>query len=326
MKGKSLKITDLALWFNADRPNPIKAIDGLNLEIPAGTTLALVGESGCGKTMTGLSIIGLTPAAGEVVRGSITLGDHEVTAMSERELSKIRGTEVAMIFQEPMTSLNPLMTIGKQLTEAMEVQLGFSRSRANDRARDLLHLVGFANPRQTLGDYPHRLSGGMRQRVMIALALACEPSLLIADEPTTALDVTIQAQVLAVLRHAVTVTGISMLLITHDLAVVSNIADRVAVMYSGSVVENATTTQLFADPSHPYTRGLLAAIPTLDREIVPLRSIPGGVPDPAHLPVGCRFAPRCSQAFEPCGVSFPRATNVGTDHRVHCFLYPQESK
>jgi peptide/nickel transport system ATP-binding protein len=316
-----LSITDLAVWFSQNNLEPIKAIDGLTVSLPGGKTMALVGESGCGKTLTGLAIMGLLPDSGSIVRGSIKLGSHDITTMNDKQMSKLRGLEVSMIFQEPMTSLNPLMTIGKQIAESLHLHLGFTIQQSQKRVRELLHLVGFPNPLQIEGEYPHRLSGGMRQRVMIAIALACEPKLLIADEPTTALDVTVQAQVLEVLRNAVEVTQSSLLLITHDLSIVANMADLVAVMYAGSVIEIAKTQNLFQHPHHPYTQGLLDAVPQLEGELKKLKPIPGLVPNPAHLPKGCRFTERCPKAFEPCYHTFPDANQVSKHHSVHCHLY-----
>jgi peptide/nickel transport system ATP-binding protein len=325
MSGDVLIVEDLHTWFSHG-DSSIRAVDGLDLRIGRNETVALVGESGCGKSVTGLSIMRLVPAGGNIVSGSIRLGDRELTQLSEREMGRVRGREVSMIFQEPMTSLNPLMTIGEQIMEVIRYHLGYTPEQARKRVMDLLALVGFASPARLLGEYPHRLSGGMRQRVMIAIAIACEPQLLIADEPTTALDVTIQAQILELLGELSQRVSTAILLITHDLAVVSEVADRVAVMYSGQAVETAPAKRLFDAPRHPYTRGLVECIPGINGPVTRLRSIPGSVPRPDALPLGCRFAPRCPHAFGRCTTAVPAFYEVGDSHAARCYLYDTAPK
>lgn len=331
MSDDTLIIENLRTWFPQGRtPSdglaPIKAVDGLDLRIGHNETVALVGESGCGKSMTGLSIMGLIPSGGRIQSGSIRLGGRELTELSEGEMSHIRGRNVSMVFQEPMTSLNPLMTIGEQIMEMTRYHLGYTPARARTRAIELLDMVGFSNPARYLGEYPHRLSGGMRQRVMIAIAIACEPQLLIADEPTTALDVTIQAQILELLQDLAQRVSTAILLITHDLAVVSEVADRVVVMYAGQAVETAPAAELFDNPRHPYTRGLVGCIPTIDGPVVRLNAIPGSVPRPDSLPPGCRFAPRCPHAFDRCPTAIPPFYTISGNHAARCFLYDESTR
>jgi peptide/nickel transport system ATP-binding protein len=277
------------------------AIDGLSLTIEAGETLALVGESGCGKSMTALSIMGLVPApAGRIGAGRIMLDGHDIVGLPETRLEKLRGNRMAMIFQEPMTSLNPVMTIGAQVAESLRIHRGMSKAEANRAALAVLEEVKIPSAAGRFHDYPHQFSGGMRQRVMIALALACEPALLLADEPTTALDVTIQAQVLGLLADLKDRHAMAMLFITHNLGVVAEIADRVAVMYAGQVVEQAGVFEMFARPAHPYTAALFAAIPRMDRDGQTLAAIPGRVPPLDAMPAGCRFRERCAMAQAGC--------------------------
>jgi peptide/nickel transport system ATP-binding protein len=321
-----LIVEDLHTWFSqgrapSHRDTPVRAVDGLDLRIGRNETVALVGESGCGKSVTGLSIMGLVPAGGRIVSGSIRLAGRELTGLSDPEMGRVRGREVSMVFQEPMTSLNPLMTIGEQIMEVVRHHLEYTPEQARSRALDLLAMVGFANPQRLIGEYPHRLSGGMRQRVMIAIAIACEPQLVIADEPTTALDVTIQAQILELLHELSGRVSTAILLITHDLAVVSEVADRVVVMYAGQAVETARAGELFDEPRHPYTRGLVDCIPTIDGPVARLRSIPGSVPRPDALPPGCRFAPRCPHAFDRCPTAVPALYETGDGHAARCYLY-----
>src|SRR5699024_9721988 len=264
-------------------------------------TVALVGESGCGKSLTSLSIMGLVPSpGGKIVDGSIKLEGTDLTKMSENELCKIRGKDISMIFQEPMTSLNPVLTIGEQIIEVITYHQDVSRVEARKIGIELLETVGFSRADEIMRDYPHRLSGGMRQRVMIAIAMSCNPKLLIADEPTTALDVTIQAQIMELLKDLTKEFDTSILLITHDLGVVSELAERVIVMYAGQVVEEAPLENIFYEPLHPYTDGLIESVPSLSGEIKELSTIKGNVPAPDALPTGCRFAPRCSKAFDRC--------------------------
>ena len=290
------------------------------MQIDAGETLGVVGESGCGKSMTGLSIMGLLPPGGSIVGGSIKLNDRELVGLKDEELRRIRGNEIAMIFQDPLTSLDPTKTIGYQVAEPVRRHKGASKSQALDRAVEVLNLVGLPRPKERLSDYPHQLSGGLRQRVMIAMALACEPKLLIADEPTTALDVTIQAQILALLKDLKDRLGMAMLLITHDMGVIAGNADRVNVMYAGRVVETAEAATLFEDMHHPYTQALLASIPRLHQDArKALHAIPGLPPDLAHLPQGCRFAARCPRATDKCRAEEPPLSGKTFDHRFACW-------
>ncbi len=296
------------------------AIDGISLEIGREETLALVGESGCGKSMTALSVMGLVPhPAGRIAAGSVRLEGRELVGLAEPALEKLRGARMAMIFQDPMTSLNPVMPIGAQVAEGLRVHRNLSRAAATARALALLEEVRIPDAARRLHDYPHQFSGGMRQRVMIALALACDPALLLADEQTTALDVTIQAEVLGLLAEARRRHGTAMLFITHNLGVVAQIADRVAVMYAGQIVEQATVAAIFAAPAHPYTRALFAAIPDLERDDQTLAAIPGRVPPLDAMPAGCRFAPRCPLARAGC--ERPQAlAEVAAGHAVRCHV------
>jgi peptide/nickel transport system ATP-binding protein len=296
------------------------AVDGISLSLARGETLALVGESGCGKSMTSLSIMGLVPSpAGRIGAGSIELDGIELVGMKEERLEKLRGDRRAMIFQEPMTSLNPVMTIGDQVAEALILHRGLSKAEAAKQALAVLDEVKIPSAATRFHDYPHQFSGGMRQRVMIAIALACEPALLLADEPTTALDVTIQAQVLGLLADLKDRHGMAMLFITHNLGVVAQIADRVAVMYAGQIVEEAGVDAIFANPSHPYTRALFAAIPRMDLDDQALTAIPGRVPPLDAMPEGCRFQPRCELARAGC--ERPQAlSNVVAGHRARCHV------
>jgi peptide/nickel transport system ATP-binding protein len=298
----------------------VQAVGNVDLQIDAGETLGVVGESGCGKSMTGLSIMGLLPPGGSIVNGSIKLDGRELVGLRADELRRVRGNEVAMIFQDPLTSLDPTKTIGYQVGEPVRLHRGASRSEALDRAVEVLSLVGLPRPKERLKDYPHQLSGGLRQRVMIAMALACEPKLLIADEPTTALDVTIQAQILALLKDLKERLGMAMLLITHDMGVIAGHADRVNVMYAGRVVETAQAATLFDEMHHPYTQALLASIPQLSQDAKKaLHAIPGLPPDLAHPPEGCRFAARCTRATDKCRSEEPSLAGKTFDHKFSCW-------
>ncbi len=298
----------------------VQAVGNVDLQVDAGETLGVVGESGCGKSMTGLSIMGLLPPGGSIVNGSIKLDGRELAGLKDEELRHLRGNEIAMIFQDPLTSLDPTKTIGYQVSEPVRLHRGASKSEALDRAVEVLSLVGLPRPKERLSDYPHQLSGGLRQRVMIAMALACEPKLLIADEPTTALDVTIQAQILALLRDLKQRLGMAMLLITHDMGVIAGHADRVNVMYAGRVVETAEAATLFDHMHHPYTQALLASIPQLDQDArKALHAISGLPPDLAHPPAGCRFAARCSRATDKCRTEEPPLAGKTFDHRFACW-------
>ncbi|GAA2139845.1 ABC transporter ATP-binding protein [Actinomadura napierensis] len=298
----------------------VRAVDGVDLTLRRGETLGLVGESGSGKSMTGLSVMGLLPPGGRVTGGSIRLEGRELAGLPERRYQRIRGNEIAMVFQDPMTSLNPTKTIGEQIAEPVRLHRGASRKEARDRALEMLAMVGIAGPAERLGQYPHELSGGLRQRVMIAMALSCEPKVLIADEPTTALDVTVQAQVLRLLHDLKERLGMAMLLITHDMGVVAQWVDRVGVMYAGGVIESAGTAELFTGMRHPYAQGLLACTPRLTqrREDV-LFSIPGSPPDLAAPPAGCRFAARCGRADDRCRTEAPALTEPRPGHTVACW-------
>src|SRR5579863_10460561 len=298
----------------------VQAVGNIDMRIEAGETLGVVGESGCGKSMTGLSIMGLLPPGGSIVGGSIKLDGRELVGLKQEELRQVRGNEIAMIFQDPLTSLDPTKTIGYQVAEPVRLHRGASRAAAMDRAVEVLSLVGLPKPKERLEDYPHQLSGGLRQRVMIAMALANEPKLLIADEPTTALDVTIQAQILSLLKDLKERLGMAMLLITHDMGVIAGHADRVNVMYAGRVVETAEVGELFSEMHHPYTQALLASIPQLDQDSnKALHAIPGLPPDLSHPPQGCRFAARCTRASDKCRAEEPSLSGKTYEHRFSCW-------
>ncbi|WP_078592592.1 ABC transporter ATP-binding protein [Evansella clarkii] len=321
MSDALLEVKDLKTYFFVE-DKIIKSVDGVNFTIKNGETVAIVGESGSGKSITSLSIMGLVPKPnGKIVEGSIKFSGDELVGLPEKKMNKIRGNDIAMIFQEPMTSLNPVFTIGNQITEALLHHQNLKKSEAKKRAVELLKLVGFARAEQIIHEYPHQLSGGMRQRVMIAMAMSCDPKLLIADEPTTALDVTIQAQILELMRDVKKKFNSSILLITHDLGVVAEMADRVLVMYGGQVVEETSVDEIFEKPKHPYTSGLLASIPKIEEERKRLEQIPGTVPSADNFPRGCRFAPRCSKVMPRCTDAPPDLLKVEPDHKVRCYLY-----
>ncbi len=310
-----LSVRDLVTSFRSD-VGMVRAVDGVSFDVPEGTTLGIVGESGCGKSVTALSILRLVPSPpGEITSGSIRLRGQSLLDLPEPQMRAIRGNEISMIFQEPMTSLNPVYTVGAQIVEAVRLHQKKSRSEARQRAVEMMRLVGIASPETNVDAYPHQLSGGMRQRVMIAMALACEPSLLIADEPTTALDVTIQAQILELLRKLQRELKMSVILITHDLGVVAEYTEHVLVMYAGRVVESAAVIDLFAHPRHPYTRGLLESLPRPREAGVEkprrLKTIEGMVPDLRHMPKGCRFADRCPMVISKCTEVEPELRDVG---------------
>ncbi len=314
-----LEVADLRITFPT-AAGPARAVDGVSFTIARGETLALVGESGSGKTLTGLAILRLVPPPGRIEPGStIRLDGTDVLALDGEALRRIRGRRVGMIFQDPMTSLNPVFTVGDQIAEGIRAHFPLSRREARDRAAALLAEVGIPDPRARLASYPHQLSGGMRQRVMIAIALAAEPELLIADEPTTALDVTVQAQILEILDRLRAARGMAVLLITHDLGIVAGRADRVAVMYAGRLVEEASTSRIFASPSHPYTQGLFASMPRLTGPPGSLTPIPGMVPSATAWPDGCRFHPRCPKMMERCRAE-PPAVPLGEGHWMRCWL------
>src|SRR5215470_14609474 len=314
-----LEIRDLSTHIQLTK-SVVHAVGNVDLSIEPGEALGLVGESGCGKSMTGLSIMGLLPPGGKIVSGSIKLDGRELVGLSDAELRAIRGNDVAMIFQDPLTSLDPTKTIGYQVAEPVRLHTGASKAAAMERAIEVLGMVGLPRPAERLGDYPHQLSGGMRQRVMIAMALSCQPKLLIADEPTTALDVTIQAQILALLHDLKDRLGMAMLLITHDMGVIAGHADRVQVMYAGRMVEVTTTPDLFQHMRHPYTRALLASIPRLNHDgSRRLLTIGGLPPDLSQPPAGCRFAPRCSRATDKCRDQEPPLTGETAAHLFSCW-------
>jgi len=301
-----LEIDDLQVTIRR-RDGVVRPIDGLSLRVAAGETVGLVGESGCGKSMTALAILGLLPSGGETVGGRVGVCGCELTGLGERERRRARAQQIGIVFQDPLTSLNPSMTIGDQIAEPLRLHRGAGKLEARERAAEVLELVRLPEPRKQLDSYPHQLSGGMRQRTMIAMALVCEPRLLIADEPTTALDVTIQAQILDLLDDLRERLGMALLLITHDMGVIAGYTDRVAVMYAGRVVETAPTVELFGRTRHPYTQGLLASIPTLDQDRSrPMPSIPGAPPDLAATAAGCHFARRCPRARDDCRVQDPQ--------------------
>jgi oligopeptide/dipeptide ABC transporter ATP-binding protein len=314
-----LEIKDLSTHIQLTR-SVVQAVGNIDLQIEAGETLGLVGESGCGKSMTGLSIMGLLPPGGSIIGGSIKLNGTELVGLSDAELRKIRGNDIAMVFQDPLTSLDPTKTIGYQVAEPVRLHRGASKEEALDRAAEVLSLVGLPRPKERLSDYPHQLSGGLRQRVMIAMALSCEPKLLVADEPTTALDVTIQAQILALLDDLKSRLGMAMLLITHDMGVIAGHADRTEVMYAGRLVETTDTHTLFEHMHHPYTQALLASIPRLSQDSRQrLLNIPGLPPDLTQPPEGCRYAARCSRATDKCRANEPPLTGETAAHRFACW-------
>jgi oligopeptide/dipeptide ABC transporter ATP-binding protein len=298
----------------------VRAIDDISFEIAAGQTLGLVGESGCGKSVTSLSIMRLIQSPpGRIVGGEILYRGRDLLALNNEEMRKIRGNEISMIFQEPMTSLNPVFTVGNQIGEAIRLHQGLGKKQTRGKTVEMLRLVKIADPESRVDAYPHQLSGGMRQRVMIAMALSCNPNLLIADEPTTALDVTIQAQILELMKELQQEIGMALLLITHDLGVVAEQADEVAIMYAGKIVERATAAAIFTRPFHPYTVGLLNSLPgTGDKKKKRLNAIPGVVPSPLHLPSGCRFRDRCPKASALCAEAEPLLAEEEPDHWVAC--------
>ncbi len=318
--GPLLSVENLRTYFNSPR-GVVKAVDGVSFTVEKGKTRAIVGESGCGKSMTALSLLQLVPEpAGYIDSGRIVFENRDLLDLTWDQMRSVRGKDIGMIFQEPMTSLNPTFTIGYQIREAMTLH-GKTNQEAEARALELLGRIGLENPAQALRQYPHELSGGMRQRVMIAIALANRPKLLIADEPTTALDVTVQAQILALIRELQAETGMAVLLITHDLGIVAEVADDVSVMYAGQVVEDATTRDLFKTPLHPYTKGLFASLPARNRRGQDLATLEGTVPDAANWPKACRFAERCGYRWAECDTIKPKLNPPGANRPVRCHLY-----
>ncbi len=315
-----LTVGNLKTYFYTDG-GVARAVDGVSFTLQKGETLGLVGESGCGKSVTSLSIMRLVPEPpGKIVSGEIRFGGRGLLDLSESDMRGVRGNDIAMIFQEPMTSLNPVFTCGFQIDEAVMLHQGLDREAAREKTVEMLHRVGIPDPDQRANEYPHQLSGGMRQRIMIAMALSCTPDLLIADEPTTALDVTIQAQILELLAQLQQEFGMAVLIITHDLGVIAEVADRVAVMYAGKIVETGGVEEIFTDPRHPYTRGLLASVPKLNEQKERLSVIPGTVPDAVHFPEACRFAPRCPHAEAVCREQEPALLQIDGGHAVACWL------
>ncbi|MEW6545442.1 MAG: ABC transporter ATP-binding protein [Bacillota bacterium] len=322
---KLIEVKDLKTYFFTS-DGVLPAVDGVTFHINRGETLGVVGESGCGKSVTSLSIMRLVPIPpGRYVGGEILFEGEDLLKKSEPEMRKIRGNDIAMIFQEPMTSLNPVYTIGDQIAEAIQLHQGLKRREAMAKAEHMLRLVGVPDPHRRIREYPHQLSGGMRQRAMIAMALSCNPKLLIADEPTTALDVTIQAQILELMKTLKRELGMAIMLITHDLGVIAEMAERVVVMYSGKVVEEAVVYDLFREPLHPYTEGLLTCIPRIDRPRGRLHVIEGVVPNPLEFPPGCRFHPRCPYAQDICRTQEPPLVEQGS-RRIACHFTPAERR
>ena len=320
-----LQVQDLQVTFKTDLAD-VRAVRGVSFDVYPGETVGIVGESGSGKSVTNLALMGLVPKPpGRIDGGQVWYDGQNLLELDERSMQSIRGHKIAMIFQDPMTALNPLMTVGQQLTEMTRLHLGLSKSAANDQAADMLELVGISNAKKRLRDYPHQFSGGMRQRVMIAMALSCQPDLLIADEPTTALDVTIQAQILELLRELQEKRGTSIIMITHDLGVVAEICDRVLVMYAGQVVEKAEVKELFANPQHPYTKGLLRSLPRFDQVTDSLYAIPGQPPDLGNLPAGCAFRDRCDVSVEQCSQEAPELYSLHDGRLVSCFVAKEEA-
>ena len=317
---KLLEVRNLTTQFFTSA-GTVQAVDEISFDIDEGETVAVVGESGCGKSVSALSILRLIPwPPGKIVGGTIHFLEQDLLALSDQEIRKIRGRQISMVFQEPMTSLNPVLTIGLQLTETMMHHLGLSAEKAHQRAAELLTMVGISEPERRLSQFPHHLSGGMRQRVMIALALSCEPKLIIADEPTTALDVTIQAQILELMKDLTKQLGVALIVITHNLGVVARYADRVNVMYAGKMIEMGRARQIYHDPRHPYTLGLLASVPRMDQprgnRLVPIEGQP---PDLTQLDNGCAFRPRCRFAADRCANEFPALDNVDDGHSAACW-------
>jgi len=321
-----LEVKDLRTYFYTD-DGVVKSVDGVNFEVKAGETLGIVGESGCGKSITAMSILRLIQSPpGKIVSGEILFNGEDLTKVSDKRIREIRGNSISMIFQEPMTSLNPVFTAGYQIEEILKLHQNLSDEEAKEKAVEMIRMVGIPNPERIANEYPHQLSGGMRQRIMIAMALACRPKLLIADEPTTALDVTIQAQILDLMNDLKEKLNTSIMLITHDLGVIAEMADHVIVMYSGKVVEDAPTLELFENPRHPYTIGLMSSIPSLAKEGQRLETIPGVVPNPLYLPKGCYFHPRCKFATKECREVQPELVEIAPGHKSACLRAKEVSR
>ncbi len=316
---KLLEVRDLKTYFDVGDDGVVKAVDGVDFSVRAGETIGIVGESGCGKSVTSMSILRLIPSPpGRIAGGEVLFEGKDLVKASEAEMRKIRGNDISMIFQEPMTSLNPVFTVGYQISEALILHQDMKEDEALKRAVEMLKLVNIPRAEKIVNEYPHQLSGGMRQRVMIAMALACEPKLLIADEPTTALDVTIQAQILELMNDLKQRLNTAIMLITHDLAVVAEMSDHVVVMYAGKIVEDAPVITLFEEPMHPYTIGLMESIPSLNIGKDKLDTIEGSVPNPLYLPNGCYFNPRCKYATDICRKEMPELREITAGHKVRC--------
>ena len=315
---KLLQVKDLKTYFDSD-DGVVKAVDGVDFSVNSGETIGIVGESGCGKSVTSMSILRLIPTPpGRIAGGEVLFNGIDLTKATDQQMRKIRGNDISMIFQEPMTSLNPVFTVGEQISEALILHQDMTEEQAMKRAEEMLKLVNIPRAEKIISEYPHQLSGGMRQRVMIAMALACQPKLLIADEPTTALDVTIQAQILDLMNDLKTRLNTAIMLITHDLAVVAEMSDHVIVMYAGKVVEDAPVVDLFERPMHPYTIGLMQSIPSLNLGKTRLETIEGSVPNPLYLPEGCYFNPRCKYRTEICVKEMPELREIEQGHKVRC--------
>lgn len=316
-----LDVKDLKTYFYLEGSKVAKAVDGVNFSVNPGETVALVGESGSGKSITSLSIMKLVSKPGKIKEGQILFDGKDLVQLSDKQMTNVRGREIGMIFQEPMTALNPVFTIGNQIKETLIRHKKISKNEAERKAIELLKLVGFPRAEETMKEYPHQLSGGMRQRAMIAIAISCDPKLLIADEPTTALDVTIQAQILDIMDEMKKKFNMAVLLITHDLGVVAEYADRVMVMYGGQIVEQTAVENLFLNPKHPYTNGLLDSLPSLEKEVDRLGAIKGMVPAAHEFPAGCRFSDRCPHVMDKCRTSNPELVTIEPGHDVRCYLY-----
>ncbi|MED3878412.1 ABC transporter ATP-binding protein [Priestia megaterium] len=323
---KMIQIKDLHVQFST-YGGRVQAVRGVSFDLHKGETLAIVGESGCGKSVTSQSIMRLIPTPpGRITSGSILFKGQDLTKLSEKKMRDIRGADISMIFQDPMTALNPTLRVGEQIAENIMQHENISKEKAKEKAFEMLELVGIPNPKERLKQYPHEFSGGMRQRIVIAMALVCNPEVLVADEPTTALDVTIQAQILELFKDIQQKTDVSIILITHDLGVVAQVADRVAVMYAGKIVEIGTRRDIFYTPQHPYTKGLLRSVPRLDLYESELVPIAGSPPDLFAPPSGCSFAPRCPYVMEVCDRMYPASTKLKESHQVHCWLQDERAQ
>jgi len=326
MKQAILDVRHLTTTFSTDR-GPALAVEDVSFELFEGETLGIVGESGSGKTVTALSLLRLVEPPGSIAPASVVeFEGRDLMRLSPRELREVRGAQIAMVFQEPTTSLNPVLTVGSQIAETLRAHRNISRAEARSRTLELLSLVGLPEPQSRIDDYPHQMSGGMQQRVLIAMALSCSPKVLIADEPTTALDVTIQAQILELLAELKQRLGMAMMLITHDLGIVAGVTDRVGVMYGGQLVEEAPTRSLFRQPEHPYTQALMRSVPRLDRRVERLETVPGAVPPATAWPKGCRFHPRCSLAWDRCRSDMPVMLDCAANRRVRCWLLEEPDR